>query len=536
MQVEAPIVAVVVYPDRARITRRGTVSLEVGTHELAVHDLTLLLDPESVRAGGEGTASVRLLGVDVRQAYYTETPSVPAAELRRQLEGKLDADQALQDEVASLDQQLAMLSGLAEHAGKSLTWGIARGQASVEDGGALLSFMGTQHELCTKRKRAIVAERREVAAEIEVLRQELARIEGSRPRERYTAVVGVEAISAGEFALELEYTTRRGASWRPLYDLRLLEEGDQPQAEITYLAQVQQSTGEDWLDVDLTLSTARPAVSADLPELSPWYVRVYEPPRPVPTAARQRSAAPQVERFFRTAGAVADAAEEQPLAVVPAAAQVQEAEIDAIGSAVTFHIPRRADVPADNTPQKTTVCVLRLKPELDFYTVPKLVDEVYRRAKVHNDSEVTFLPGPVSLFHGSEFVGRATLDKVAPRETFETTMGIDDRIKVERELVLKEVAKQFIGDRRVLRYGYEVKVENLLPRAAKVVVSDQLPVPDHEDVKIKAEVLDPEPERQSEQGELTWKLSLDPGAKRTLRFDFVVTAPRGVRLVGLPEY
>ena len=538
MDVEAQIVAVTVYPDRARITRRGSVVLEVGPHELQVSDLTLLLDSDSVRAAGQGSARVRILGVDVRQEYYTETPSASASDLTHQLEEKQDADQALQDELLLLDSQLGMLGNMSEQAGQSLARGIGRGRAKVTDGNALLAFLASQHTLFSTRRRAIAVERRVLSAEMRVLKRELDRIKGARPRERYLAVVGVEALTEGEFTLELEYTTAGGAGWSPLYDLRLLEEGETPEVEISYLGQVRQSTGEDWLDVDLTLSTARPAVSADLPELSPWYVRVYEPPRPV---AAGFLGASKMSAPARAAGAVVDQffaeAEEAPSAPAPepVVAQAVEAEIDTSGAAVTFHIPRRADVPADNTPHKITVLTLQFEPELDYYSVPKLVSEVYRRARVRNDSEVTLLPGPVSLFHGGEYVGKATLPKVAPQETFETTMGIDDRIVVQRELVLKEVGKQFIGDRRVLRYAYEISVQNLLPQPAQIVVGDQLPVAAHESIRVKAEELDPPSTTESEQGEITWKRTLASQEKTKLRLEFTVNAPRSVRLVGLPD-
>ena len=538
MEIEAPIVAVTVYPDRARVTRRGTVDLEVGTHELQVPDLTLSLDPDAVRAAGEGTARVRVLGLDVRREHFKETPSVPAAELGRQLQEKGDADQALQDEIELLDGQLRVLDGVSEHAGESLARGIGRGRAKVTDGNALLAFVGTHHGQINARKREIAVRRRELAAEKEVLEKELARIQGAQPRERYTVTVGVEALTEGEFKLEVEYTTRGGARWQPLYDLRLLTGEETPPVELTYLGQVQQSTGEDWLDVDLALSTARPAVSAQLPELSPWYVNLYRPPTSARGLSRKMAApAPMQMADFTTGAEAPEEAFEEKESAAPlptVAAEVIQAEIDASGAAVTFHIPRRVDIPADNTPHKTAILSLRFMPELDFLTVPKMTDEVYRRAKVLNDSEVTLLPGPVALFRGGEFVGSARLQKVAPQETFETTMGIEDRIKVQRELALREVGKQLIGNQRVLRYAYEIDVQNLLRNPATVFVGDQLPVARHEDIKIRAEEIQPAPTEESEQGEMAWKLELAPQEKRKVRFEFTVSAPRNATLTGLP--
>jgi uncharacterized protein (TIGR02231 family) len=529
MQVEASITAVTVYPDRARIIRHGRMQLEAGIHELAVEDLTLLLEPDSVRTAGAGTARVKIMGVDVRQAYYTETPSTTAAELERQLQAKGDADQALLDELGRLDMQLKLLSGLSEHAGEHLARGIGLGRAETQVGGTLLSFIGTHGDLLGQRRRDSAVRRRELAREIEVLRHELERVRSARPRQRYAVYVGVEVLSAGDFTLELEYTTTRGAGWQPLYDLRLAV--DEPgQLELSYLAQVQQSTGEDWSDVELTLSTARPAVSAELPELHPWYLHL----GPV---VRARMAARPSAMMDRMAGAAAEPPMEEEISEVPVpvTAEIAEAEVETSGSAVTYRIAGRADVPADGTPQLVTVRTMQLAPQWDYLAVPKLVGEVFRRAEVRNDSALTLLPGQVRLFHGGEFVGRASLPKVAPQGTFETTMGIEDRVVVERELVRREVGKQLIGDRRITHLAYEIEAHNLLPSAVELVVKDQLPVPASEEIKVRLEEVNPQPDEQTEQGELTWRLRLQPDEAQTLRFGFSVAAPRGDTVWGLPE-
>jgi len=535
MNVDAPIVAVTVYPDRARVTRRGAVTLQTGAHELCIPGLTQLLDPQSVRAGGQGAARVRLLGVDVRETYYVETPSERAAELEAQIQSLQDADLALEDEDKLLKNQLEFLKNMTANAGKSLANGIGRGRAKVADGSEMLNFVSAQYGQFAGRRREIGIERRKLAQEIDVLQQELGHIQGARPRQRYEALIGIEALSEGDFEFELEYTTRGGASWQPLYDLRLLTGADEPQVELTYLGEVRQSTGEDWRDVDLTLSTARPSVSATIPDLSPWYVDVFRPqPPPAPKMLARRAAMPPT----MSAGALApDMAMPVELErAAPVAAEAAQASVDTSGAAVAFHIPRRVDIPADNTPHKTTVLLIHLAPRLDFVAVPKLSDEVYRRATIKNDTEVTLLPGEVTLFHGGEFVGRATLSKIAPQQEFETTLGIDDRIKVEREMVLNEVGKQFIGDRRVHRYAYEIEVQNWQPHPATVVVQDQLPVSANEEIKIKDEGAAPEPTQRSEQQELEWTLALEPGQKQKIRFEFTVAAPRSRMLTGLPQH
>jgi len=345
-------------------------------------------------------------------------------------------------------------------------------------------------------------------------------------------------VQAGELAVALTYGVSH-AGWQPLYDVRLVEEGERRLLEVGYLAQVTQRAGEDWAAVALTLSTARPALAETLPELDPWYVGPVEalrpPPAPVAMGAEgglarmALAAAPLMEAAMAGAGLMAEAAAP---AVLEAA--VATAAVDTSGAAVTYQVPGTATIPADGAPHKVTVARFELAPELDYVTAPKLVETAYRRAKVTNDSPYTLLPGAANLFAGDEFIGATELELVAPQGEIELYLGADDRVKVERELKRREVDKRLIGDRRRLSYGYEITLENLLPVEAQVILHDQIPVPRHEDVKVKLEFADPKPTQQTELNLLNWELVLAAGESRVVRFDFTVEYPRTMSLMGLP--
>ena len=111
---------------------------------------------------------------------------------------------------------------------------------------------------------------------------------------------------------------------------------------------------------------------------------------------------------------------------------------------------------------------------------------------------------------------------------------MDDRVRVERELKRRDVDKKLLGDRRRFHYGYEITLENLLPVEIKVTLHDQIPVPSHENIKIKLESAEPKPTEETNLGLLNWELTLDAGEKQTVRFDFLVEHPRGMSVVGLP--
>jgi uncharacterized protein (TIGR02231 family) len=284
-QLETTITAVTVYLDRARVIRTGQLHVEPGQYRLEITELPLTLSSDSVRVSGRGTARARLGGVDVRRAFYTETPAASVAELERRIEEIKDKQEVLADEERVLKATLGFLDGLAKQ-GESYAKGLAFGKYNVKESAELLEFLTERTTAAQDRLRAVAFEKRELEREEEKLQRELSQIHGARSRERYTAVIEVKVFTAGDLDVELTYVVSN-ASWMPLYDLRLIE-SDRDQAaeeagvEIDYLAQVTQRSGEDWIGTQLTLSTARPALSATLPELSPWYVRVYYPPPPAP--------------------------------------------------------------------------------------------------------------------------------------------------------------------------------------------------------------------------------------------------------------
>ena len=102
------------------------------------------------------------------------------------------------------------------------------------------------------------------------------------PQESFNLTVGIETAGTGEFELEVSYVVNR-ASWKPLYDIRV--DSKSKSVNLGYLAQITQNTGEDWTNVNLTLSTAKPGSGNLPPKPQPWYVDI--PPQP--TMKRKRA-------------------------------------------------------------------------------------------------------------------------------------------------------------------------------------------------------------------------------------------------------
>src|SRR5260370_7877787 len=84
MEVEATIREVTVYADRALVTRRGSIVLEAGEHELRVNNLPQFVR-DSLRASGRGLQGVRILNVDVTTAFLSRPPEAELVALQAAL-------------------------------------------------------------------------------------------------------------------------------------------------------------------------------------------------------------------------------------------------------------------------------------------------------------------------------------------------------------------------------------------------------------------------------------------------------------------
>ncbi|MEU4788908.1 DUF4139 domain-containing protein [Micromonospora tulbaghiae] len=524
VEIDAPVVGVTVYPDRARVTRRGGVRLAAGDHRVRIAPLPPGLRRDSIRVGGRGAVTV--LGVDVsawRQARSTDAQVVELERRRRELADELAE---VGDTDAIEEQRGEFLTRLAVRAGGTYARALAAGDAAPADVAAFTDSVSGQLAESRARRRGLARRRTELAEELAAVDRELDAARGKREPDRLAADVSV-SVDADDTEVELELTYLvDGARWTPSYDLRLVEDT----MIVTWFGLVSQGTGEDWPECELQFSTARPAAATGVPELSPWYLDRLRPEPPMAvSAASFGGMVPPPAPGAAPAG--------RPRAARSAAPAVREsvAEVEQGVTAATYRPARPVAVPADGSAHRVTIAVLELPARLDHVSAPVRAAEAHLRATVRNTSGHTLLPGPASVFHGADFVAATRLTTWAPGEETELALGIDDRVRVERKLSRRTESKATLGSTRRREVEYRITVANHTPRPATVEVRDQLPVSRDEAVAVRETALTPPPAERTELGELTWRLSLAPGESGEIALGFRVELAKGVELTGWRE-
>jgi len=528
---DTQIVAATVYLKGARITREGTVSLKRGKHQLEIEGLSLQMQRDSARASAKATVPSRLLGMQIQSRFYVDNPIEKVQDLERRLESLQDEANGLQAQIDLINKERSQVEAISGHSELYAT-GLISGEADFNSLMDVFKQLREQSEHLYSDGLKLQVKKREVDQRIHQTQNQLELLRNSRSKERYSAYIDVEMLGDGDLTIEFNYL-EMSASWKPLYDFRLKDNENQFTLEISYLAQVSQNSDEDWVDVMLKLSTARPALAFIKPELDPWYIS----PR---QELWDMAPAPMSARFTVAAESAEDDLElDKKTMKRRTSAMIKSEEVgvqvDSSGPSVSYQLPGKINIPADGSPHKVNITPIDLTPSLKYVTAPRIVEAVYRQINVKNDSVYTFLPGQVNLFFGEEYIGSTEIELIVPKGELDMFFGVEDRIKVERELIRQEVDKRIIGGKRRHQIGYEIHLENLLNSEVNIILQDQIPVSEHEDIKIRLVHIDPKPKNQSELNLIDWELNLQKQAKITIRYAYEVEYPQKMVLSG-PVY
>jgi len=272
---------VTVYPDRAQVTCRGETELSPEIVTLIFDELPLSMEKESIRVSGTGAAPVQILSVDVVQEHYEQSPSPEFQKLEAEIESVNEELLAVEDDIVIWQAEADQLKGLRQ-ATDEYAKGLSRGRMSVENQKELMTYIRSQERAVKKEQRNLASQARLLKRKLEKLQRDLTDLGSAKPRSRYQVRVSVKVEGDGSFFPVLTYLVGN-AYWQPLYDLHYRAAADRDkELSISTIAQISQRTGQDWKDVQLKVSTARPALNQRIPDLNPWYIDSFVPPAPIP--------------------------------------------------------------------------------------------------------------------------------------------------------------------------------------------------------------------------------------------------------------
>ena len=528
----AKISEVTVYSDRAEVVKHLEGNLEAGEHVLSFENLPRSANLSTVRVQGKGDFA--LIDIRAEAIQTTDTADTRLKELEDKKEELSKKLEELNTSDARINNRKAALEKILTRLTTTTATATAPAEMDTTKWSSYLQFHSEALEKCDKEIFANAQTTLGVQKEINRIDREIENMDIRRVKYRNVAKVKIDVKKSGLVQLDLSYIVT-GPSWRPSYDVRA--NTVQGNLELTYNAEIRQSTGEDWKGVALKLSTAQPGIGGREPHLSPWFINKQEAVVAMGAAAPMakslsRARQDQMVNTFELRGQAAEAN-------APAEMEIKGASVVTGATAETYIIDRVSDVLSDNKVAKVNITKQNYPTVYRYSSVPKLSPHVYLKAKAKNKSDFTLLPGQTSVFLDGAFVANASLDLVPAGQEFWTYLGVDPSVKVERkELGRREETSGIFGKKTVRTvYDNVFKIKNSKSTAIELVVWDQIPISDHEDIKVVLE--EPKYEKDSENLKMSdgklleWRFNLKPDEKKEAPFRFVIERPEGTIIQGL---
>jgi uncharacterized protein (TIGR02231 family) len=527
--------AVTVYSDRAQVTRIASETLPAGEHRLMFDNLPMGLETGSIQINGTGNAVLSDIKTNIER--YAETPD-------KDMKALVDEKTMLEDRIAELGVKVSQAQnekGFLENITKKLT-GVTEktpaGELDPEKWVKMVDFYRNRNMALDKDIYDTEIAKRDVKSRLDKVNRQIADIGSSEQNTRYQVEALVRMKEAGELSLRLSYIVH-GPSWRPIYDLRVSTR--EKKMNLTYNAVVRQNTTEPWDDVALELSTAQPVIGGQQPELSPWFVNVYEPQlnydskragraAPMPAAAAN-------QMIFKVKESV-PSPEKAEAPVEESEMEKPTAAVQTNATSVVFEIKGKSTIASDNLPHKVTVLIQDFPAEFRYSAAPKLSPHAYLKTKAKNASDFPLLPGATNVFLDNNFVSNASLNQVAPGEDFWTFLGVDGAIKVERKFLRRHQEQEGVFEKKTkVVYEYLTEITNNKKSEEELVVWDQVPISSHQDIVVK--LVEPQFDKdtptikKNELNYIEWFFKVKAGEKIKIPMVYTVEYPEGKQVTGL---
>jgi uncharacterized protein (TIGR02231 family) len=506
---DSKIEKVTVFLSGASVMRSAKVSVSSGKTEIRFNRITPDLDVNSVQVKSEGDVAIQ--SVTHEKDFLGAKPSI--AEITK-LENQRET---IQDKIA-LDKSLLTVYKREEEM-------LIKNQLIVGQNTGLKALdLKESVDFQRLRMTEVLAKQLELdkiikKAEIEALKitNQIAQITGNRGEETSVIVVTVLSNNPTNVNFTLSYFVAN-TNWTPSYDLRV-KDISKP-LNLTFKANINQNSGEDWKDVKLSLSTAEPQKQGNAPVLNTWYL--FEPR---PQMRAMKLAAPEIKYDSEVSKPQADASHSLDEVVVTGYGAVQT---NYQQTAKSFDLPQLYTIKTGSENFQVELKPLEIPATYEYYVAPKYDKDAFLTAKIVDWEQYDLMAGTMKLYFEDTYLGDSYLN-VNNQDTLSISLGRDKGVVVSRNKMTDFRKKQSLGSNKMDSRGYEIMVRNTKRQAINLTIEDQFPVSKAKEIEVDDQEAE-EAEINKETGKITWRIKLEPNKEKKLKHKFTIKSPKGMVL------
>ena len=505
-----------VFLQGAELKHSASATLSRGTNELLIEGLSTDVDPNSIKV--KTSEGVLVSSYEFVKETVSKSNMEP---LRQKIQ---DSINTYNDKIKLICIETKVYEETHELFGKSITQKILGSETDSVQYRMSIDELTKSIDLYKNKSIEVETfimkkndEKERINQEINRLNKELMLIKDEKQTVGILKL-NVTSSEAKTSQFIISYCTH-AAGWRPYYNINVVSI-DRP-VQIISKAKVFQTTGIDWKQVRLTLSTGTPGNGRIAPLFRTWFLS-------------HRQIADHKDFDMAQNAYIYSESRIQKESLETAITENTLDDYLTINDnqlMMTYQIDLPYTIPCDGKEQNIDLRTQEAKATYHFYCAPKLDPESYLLAEISDSSKLDLPRGRAQITYDGMFIGETVLDGSSTLKELTLTLGTDHRVSVKREKAHDFSSTKMLGSDIKQVFTYKITVKNNQKKTIKMVLKDQYPTSTQKGIEVELLKDTTKPTfNKTETGVITWEDTFVPRETKTYLISYSVKYPKEMNL------
>jgi len=535
-KVESTIEEVTVYLKNAKVTRAADASLPAGNSDVILHNITNNVQGQSLRVQVIGDAKLQSA---IFRTNYLKDQTLPTKIVHLQ-----DTLEILKYDQSWIKLQIETLQGEERILNNNLKSGkVGAGEHGIPVS-AIQDWTAYYRERTLdikKKKLDLGRDQNKITQLIQKVQRQLNSLNAQRPKPTGEIHLQFNTKTPTKVSIKCTYIVS-GVKWLPMYDLGA--ESTSKPLNLLYKAQIFQTTGFDWNDVKLSVSTANPSQNNSRPILRPRFIdycvsavsSYYSDKQELQISNYQMmqtnmayipsdTATIDNLRDLGRSGRSTDL----PTTTVDLTDPEDLSNDEQVSE--TFEVELPQTILSNGKQQIVELKEFEIDAKYEHHTVPRLDQGAFLLAKVGSWGKYNLLKGTANIFFKDTYIGQSEINPNTTSDTLLFSLGRDEKITVKRIKPQDMTSTKVIGNKKKEELTYDIIVRNNKSQPITIEILDQIPISKNEDIEIKVVDLG-NADYIKDFGKLSWKLNIGPNQTKKVRFSYSLKYPKNKQVTG----
>ena len=503
----------------AELTHEVAVNLQKGNNELKILGLSPTLDKNSIKI--KTSNGTLISSFEFSTDYLTEkTPNND--EIKKLDDNIINQKKQVAKINTNLKVNKELLNMLQKGAVKNLE-GSENG-LGINDLKQTLDYYKTKSLEIEELIRVDTEEKQKLEENIKKLELQLKQESPKNDKLSGILVLNLMAVNTGNTNITISYYTP-AARWIPYYDINV--QSIQKPIKITTKSKIAQTSGIDWNNVKLSLSTATPSFGKVAPLFKSWFLRFIELERRTKEVESSNSISynKKVDKGYigyeLNSNSTPDFSLSKPI-TMDYYVQQSENQLNMV-----YEIALPYTILSNGKDLTIELKNQEVNANFKYYSVPKLDAETYLIGEIEDWQKLSLLSGNAHVTYDGTYIGEIYIDASSTEENLSLTLGADKRVPVKREKLSDYKSKKVIGNETKQDFIYQLTVRNNQNVPVTMTLKDQYPLSTQSEIKV--ELLKETSEwsfNKTDIGVVTWDFELQPGEQKVFKIAYSVRYPK----------